>query len=155
MLDSTDIQILNLLQKNAKLTIKELAEELNLTTSPVFERIKRLEKEGIIEGYVALLSHEKIGKGQVVFCNVQMPNYTNENIKRFENLIREMPEVLECYHLAGSVDYQLKVYVKDIKEYDVFLKQMAEINIVKVDSSTVVLHDVKYSTVLPISKSKG
>lgn len=155
MLDSTDIQVLNLLQKNAKLTIKELAEELNLTTSPVFERIKRLEKEGIIENYVALLNHEKIGKGQVVFCNVQMPNYTNENITQFESLIREMDEVLECYHLAGTVDYQLKVYVKDIKEYDVFLKQMAEIKSVKVDSSTVVLHDVKYTTVLPISKSKG
>lgn len=150
MLDNVDKQILGLLQKNAKLTIKELAEELNLTTSPIFERMKRLEKEGVIEGYVALLNPERVGKGQVVFCNVSMPIYTKENIENFENIVRSMPQVLECYHLAGLVDYQLKVFVKDIKEYDSFLKQLAEIQIVKVHSSAVVLHDVKYSTVIQI-----
>lgn len=150
MLDNVDKQILGLLQKNAKLTIKELAEELNLTTSPIFERMKRLEKEGVIEGYVALLNPERVGKGQVVFCNVSMPIYTKENIENFENIVCSMPQVLECYHLAGLVDYQLKVYVKDIKEYDSFLKQLAEIQIVKVHSSAVVLHDVKYSTVIQI-----
>jgi DNA-binding Lrp family transcriptional regulator len=150
MLDNVDKQILGLLQQNAKLTIKELAEELNLTTSPIFERIKRLEKEGVIEGYVALLNPERVGKGQVVFCNVSMPIYTKENIENFENIVRSMPQVLECYHLAGLVDYQLKVFVKDIKEYDSFLKQLAEIQIVKVHSSAVVLHDVKYSTVMQI-----
>ncbi len=150
MLDNVDKQILGLLQQNAKLTIKELAEELNLTTSPIFERIKRLEKEGVIEGYVALLNPERVGKGQVVFCNVSMPIYTKENIENFENIVRSMPQVLECYHLAGLVDYQLKVFVKDIKEYDSFLKQLAEIQIVKVHSSAVVLHDVKYSTVIQI-----
>lgn len=150
MLDNVDKQILGLLQKNAKLTIKELAEELNLTTSPIFERIKRLEKEGVIEGYVALLNPERVGKGQVVFCNVSMPIYTKENIENFENIVRSMPQVLECYHLAGLVDYQLKVFVKDIKEYDGFLKQLAEIQIVKVHSSAVVLHDVKYSTIIQI-----
>lgn len=150
MLDNVDKQILGLLQQNAKLTIKELAEELNLTTSPIFERIKRLEKEGVIEGYVALLNPERVGKGQVVFCNVSMPIYTKENIENFENIVRSMPQVLECYHLAGLVDYQLKVFVKDIKEYDSFLKQLAEIQIVKVHSSAVVLHDVKYSTIIQI-----
>ncbi len=150
MLDNVDKQILGLLQQNAKLTIKELAEELNLTTSPIFERIKRLEKEAVIEGYVALLNPERVGKGQVVFCNVSMPIYTKENIDNFENIVRSMPQVLECYHLAGLVDYQLKVYVKDIKEYDSFLKQLAEIQIVKVHSSAVVLHYVKYSTVIQI-----
>lgn len=150
MLDNVDKQILGLLQKNAKLTIKELAEELNLTTSPIFERIKRLEKEGVIEGYVALLNPERVGKGQVVFCNVSMPIYTKENIENFENIVRSMPQVLECYHLAGLVDYQLKIFVRDIKEYDSFLKQLAEIQIVKVHSSAVVLHDVKYSTVIQI-----
>lgn len=150
MLDNVDKQILGLLQQNAKLTIKELAEELNLTTSPIFERIKRLEKEGVIEGYVALLNSERVGKGQVVFCNVSMPIYTKENIENFERIVRAMPQVLECYHLAGLVDYQLKIFVRDIKEYDSFLKQLAEIQIVKVHSSAVVLHDVKYSTVIQI-----
>jgi len=150
MLDETDIRILMLLQQNAKLTIKELSEELNLTTSPVFERIKRLEKEEIISGYVALVNPEKVGKGQVVFCNVSMPVYTKENINEFEEAVRQMPQVLECYHLAGTVDYQLKVLVSDIKEYDNFLKNFAEIPVVKVHSSLVVLHDVKYSTIVTI-----
>jgi DNA-binding Lrp family transcriptional regulator len=150
MLDKTDKQILILLQKNAKTTIKEIADTLGLSTSPVFERIKRFEKEGIIEGYTALLNPEKVGKGQVVFCNVSMGIYTKENIDAFESLINTFPQVLECYHLAGLVDYQLKVYVKDIKEYDSFLKQIAEIPFVKVHSSSVVLHGVKYSTVIPV-----
>lgn len=150
MLDETDLRILALLQQNAKLTIKELAEELHLTTSPVFERMKRLEKDGYIMGYVALVNPEKVGRGQVVFCNVSMPVYTTENIEAFEKIVRQMPQVMECYHLAGMVDYQLKVLVKDIKEYDTFLKTFAEIPMVKVHSSVVVLHDVKYSTeVLP------
>jgi DNA-binding Lrp family transcriptional regulator len=150
MLDETDAQILTHLQQNAKLTIKELAEALHLTTSPVFERIKRLEREGVIEGYVALVNPEKVGRGQVVFCNVQMPVYTTQNIEFFERIVREIPQVLECYHLAGTVDYQLKVLVKDIREYDAFLKQLAEIQVIKVHSSLIVLHDVKYSTVVPI-----
>ena len=150
MLDETDRLIVDRLQQNAKLTIKELAEELNLTTSPVFERIKRLEREGIIERYAALVNAEKVGKGQVVFCNVQMPNYTPENIVIFEELVRNTPQVLECYHLAGNVDYQLKVLVKDIKEYDAFLKYMATITVVKVQNSVIALHDVKYSTVVPL-----
>lgn len=150
MLDETDIRILMLLQQNAKLTIKELSEELNLTTSPIFERIKRLEKEEIISSYVALVNPEKVGKGQVVFCNVSMPVYTKENINEFEEAVRQMPQVLECYHLAGTVDYQLKILVSDIKEYDNFLKNFAEIPVVKVHSSLVVLHDVKYSTIVTI-----
>jgi DNA-binding Lrp family transcriptional regulator len=94
MLDNVDKQILGLLQQNAKLTIKELAEELNLTTSPIFERIKRLEKEGVIEAYVALLNPERVGKGQVVFCNVSMPIYTKENIDSFEKIVQSMPQVM-------------------------------------------------------------
>ncbi len=150
MPDEIDIRIMALLQQNAKLTIKELAEELHLTTSPVFERIKRLETDGYINGYVALVNPEKAGRGQVVFCNVSMPVYTTENIEAFEKIVRQMPQVLECYHLAGMVDYQLKILVKDIKEYDDFLKKFAEIPMVKVHSSVVVLHDVKYSTAVPL-----
>ena len=150
MLDTTDKAILSLLQKNAKSTIKEIAHALDMSTSPVFERIKKFEKEGIIEGYVALLNPEKLDKGQVVFCNVTMSIYTKENIDAFEQLVQGFPQVLECYHLAGLVDYQLKVYVKDIREYDGFLKKIAEVSFVKVHSSSVVLHPVKYTTVIEV-----
>ena len=149
MPDDIDLQLLNLLQQNAKLTMKELAEQLNMTTTPVFERIKKLEREGIIQAYVAIVNAEKIGRPQVVFCNVSMPDYTPENITAFEETIRTMPDVLEAYHLAGTIDYQLKVLVKDIKEYTNFLQLIAKLPMVRVHSSAIALYAVKQSTVVP------
>lgn len=149
MLDTIDQQIIKLLQLNGKTTIKEIANRLNLTTSPVFERIKRLEKEKIITGYTALVDHKKIDKGQIVFCNVSMPNYTDKNIKEFESKVGLMPEVLECYHFAGVVDYQMKVLVKDIDEYNKFLHKIRILPMVRVHSSVVVLRQVKHTTILP------
>lgn len=148
MLDTVDHQIINLLQLNGKATIKEIANKLNLTTSPVFERIKRLEKEKIIKGYTALVDPKKLEKGQIVFCNVSMPNYTDKNIKAFESKLDEMPEVLECYHFAGVVDYQMKVLVKDIDEYNKFLRKISLLPMVRVHSSVVVLREIKYTTIV-------
>lgn len=149
MPDDIDLQLLNLLQQNAKLTMKELAEQLNMTTTPVFERIKKLEREGIIQAYVAIVNAEKIGRPQVVFCNVAMPDYTPENITAFEETIRTMPDVLEAYHLAGTIDYQLKVLVKDIKAYTNFLQLIAKLPMVRVHSSAIALYAVKQSTIVP------
>ncbi len=150
MIDDLDKQILNLLQANAKLTIKELAESLGLTATPVFERIKRMERDGVIKNYVALVDPEKVGRGQTVFVNIRMPLYTAENVASFEKHISRLPQVLECYHLAGTIDYQLKVVVENIKEYDSFLLAIARIRIVSVDSSVIVLHQVKQETALPL-----
>ena len=83
MLDTIDQQIIQLLQFNGKVTIKEIANKLNLTTSPVFERIKRLEEKKVIQGYTALFDPKKVNKGQIVFCNFSMPDYTEKNIKEF------------------------------------------------------------------------
>ncbi len=150
MLDKTDKTILKLLQNNGKQTINSLAKELNLTTSPVFERIKRLEKCGIITGYTALINHKKVGKSQVVLCNVSMPDYSPDSIKQFEDKITQMPEVLECFHIAGKVDYQMKVLVKDIDAYHAFLQNFAKLPWVKIDSSVVVLKQVKSTTVIDL-----
>lgn len=150
MLDDTDLHLLELLQQNAKLTIKDLAERLGMTTTPVFERIKRLEREGVIEGYAALVNADKVGRSLVVLCNVSMPDYTPENIAAFEEYIRQMPDVLEAYHLAGTIDYQLKVLVKDIKAYASFLQQLAKVPSVRVHSSAIALYAVKQSTVVPV-----
>ena len=150
MTDDIDKKILNLLQVNAKLTIKDLAENLDMTTTPIFERIKRMEREGVIRGYVALLDPEKVARGQTVFININMPVYTAENISEFESQIKLMPQVLECYHLAGQIDYQLKVVVENIKEYDVFLREISNIKNVNVHSSVIVLHEVKQQTALPL-----
>ncbi|MFD2934141.1 Lrp/AsnC family transcriptional regulator [Spirosoma flavum] len=149
MLDDIDLRLLALLQQNAKLTIKDLAEQLGMTTTPIFERIKRMEREGVIMAYVALVNQEKVGRPLVVFCNVSMPDYTPDNIAEFENHIRQMPDVLEAYHLAGTIDYQLKVVMRDIKEYAHFLQQMAKLPMVRVYSSAIALYAVKQSTIIP------
>ena len=149
MLDTIDQQIIKLLQINGKATIKEIANKLNLTTSPIFERIKRLEKEEIIKGYTALVDPKKVDKGQIVFCHISMPNYNDKNIKEFENKVDFMPEVLECYHIAGVVDYQMKVLVKDIDAYDKFLQKISLLSMVRVHSSVVVLREIKHTTIVP------
>jgi len=146
MLDNTDKTILRHLQADSKKTIKELSQNLNLSTSPIFERIKGLEKDGIIKGYTALVDNKKVDMGQVVFCNVTMPNYSTSNIRDFEKEVGEMPEVLECYHFAGEIDYQMKVLVKDIDAYYEFLQEFTKLEMVKVHSSVVVLKEVKYTT---------
>ena len=151
MLDDVDLRLLALLQQNAKLTIKELAEQLGMTTTPIFERIKRMERDGVIERYVALVNAEKVGRSLVVFCNVSMPDYTPENIAGFEETIRQMPDVLEAYHLAGTIDYQLKVVARDIREYAQFLQQLAKLSMIRVHSSAIALYAVKQSTVVPTS----
>lgn len=150
MLDETDKKILNLLQRDAKLTIRDIADSLSLTTTPVHERIKKLEKDGTIRGYHAIVNAEKVDKAQVVLLNLHMEDYTPKNIAAFEKMVNTMPEVLECFHLAGTVDYQLKIVVKDIKEYDSFLMKMAKIAIVSVVSSMIVLHNVKQSTYIQL-----
>lgn len=150
MIDLLDRQILNLLQENAKYTIKDIAVKLKLTATPVHERIKKLEKEGIIKGYRAIVDAEKVDKSQIVLLNLHMEQYTPQNIAGFEKLVAKMPQVLECYHLAGTIDYHLKVIVKDIREYDGFLMKMAKISIVSVVSSFIVLHQVKQTTQIPL-----
>ena len=146
MLDTTDQIILRHLQVDSKITIKDLAENLNLSTSPVFERIKRMEKEGVITGYPTLVDNKKVDKGQVVFCNVTIPDYSADAICEFEKEVAEMPEVLECYHFAGEIDYQMKILVKDIDAYYDFLQEFNKLPMVKIHSSVVVLKQVKYTT---------
>ena len=146
MLDNTDKIILRHIQVDGKKTIKELSQNLNLSTSPIFERIKGMEKDGIIKGYTTLVDKKKVGKGQVVFCNVTIPDYSTDNISTFEKEVSEMPEVLECYHFAGEIDYQMKVLVRDIDAYYEFLQEFTKLDMVSVHSSVVVLKEVKYTT---------
>ncbi len=146
MPDALDKKILNVLQQDAMCTIKDIAKRLKLTTTPVHERIKKLEKSGIIKGYRAIVDNSKVEKSQVVLLQLHMEAYTPSNIAGFEKQVLKMPQVLECYHLAGTIDYQLKIIVKDIKEYDSFLMTMASVRNVSVVSSQIVLHTVKQTT---------
>ena len=122
-LDAIDLQILDLLSKNGKLGNKEIAAVIGLSTTPTFERVKRLEKKGIIKGYVAILDKKKIGKGLKVFCQVSLKSHNAEIIDGFEAEIVHLSEVSACYHIAGDFDYSLFIEVADMDEYQQFLKQ--------------------------------
>lgn len=120
-LDETDYQILRTLQKNAKLTTKELADAVHLTPTPVFERQKRLERNGYIKKYAAILNAEQLGKGLLVFCKVKLKQINREISDDFERRIRHIPEVTECYNTSGTYDYLLKISTSDMKEYQQFV----------------------------------
>ena len=121
VLDTTDLQILRALQENARLTTKELAARVHLSTTPVFERMKRLEREGFIQGYVAVLDAEKLGRGFTVFCSVKLKQMTRAVARDFISVIRDIPQVAECYNISGEYDYLLKIQAPDMKYYNEFI----------------------------------
>lgn len=120
-LDNVDLQILRILQGNARLTIKELASQVSLSSTPVFERLKRLENNGYIKKYIAVLDAEKLNQGFVVFCNVKLSRMNRDIAAEFTRIIQEIPEVTECYNISGSYDYLLKIHAPNMKYYQEFL----------------------------------
>lgn len=143
-LDATDLQILKTLQKNAKLTTKELAEAVHLTPTPVFERQKRLERQGFIKKYVAVLDADKLGQGLQVFCKVKLKQINREIAEAFTRRIMRIPEVTECYNTSGAYDYLLKVRARDMKQYqDFVLTKLGDIESVGSIESTFVLSEIK------------
>ena len=144
ILDEIDLQILKTLQKNAKLTTKELAEAVHLTPTPVFERQKRLERQGYIKKYVAVLDPEKLGMGLQVFCKVKLKQINREIAEAFARRIMRIPEVTECYNTSGAYDYLLKVRARDMKQYQEFiLTKLGEIESVGSIESTFVMSEIK------------
>ncbi|MDC9723033.1 MAG: Lrp/AsnC family transcriptional regulator [Urechidicola sp.] len=151
MLDQTDKNILKLLQSNGKITIKELASKLNLTATPIFERIKRLESEGYISSYKAILNRKKIGLQLVAFCNISLKSHETNYIAKFEKDILQFDEVIECYHIAGMFDYLIKVMVLDMDEYQHFVaKKLASIENLGQVQSAFVMTEVKSELNLPV-----
>ena len=150
-LDATDLRILRLLQTRSDLTNREVAATMGLTPSPVYERIKRLEKTGVIQRYVALVNREKLGLRLMAFCNVSIKEHARPFILQFEEEIKTLPEVVECFHTAGGFDYLLKVIVPDMDSYQRFIveKLAALENIGRVQSSFV-MDEIKHGTELPI-----
>jgi Lrp/AsnC family leucine-responsive transcriptional regulator len=143
-LDDIDLQLLRTLQKNAKLTTKELADAVHLTPTPVFERQKRLERRGYIKKYVAVLDAEKLDQGLQVFCKVKLKQINHEIADAFVRRIMRIPEVTECYNTSGAYDYLLKVRARDMKQYQEFvLYKLGEIESLSSIESTFVLSEVK------------
>ncbi len=150
-LSATDIKILTLLQQDASLTAAEIAEQVNLSVSPCWRRINRLEKEGIIEKEVALLNAEKLGMGLVIFARISLSQNDEASLHTFEERVRQFPEVVECYTVTGTADYFLKIITRDIKRYDQFLRcHLLQIPQVRDVNSNVAVTQVKYTTGLPL-----
>ncbi|UKB85794.1 Lrp/AsnC family transcriptional regulator [Chryseobacterium sp. MEBOG06] len=143
-LDDKDVQLLRLLQKNAKLTVKELAKEVNLSTSPVFERVKRLEQEGYVKRYAAVLDAEKLNRGFTVFCQIKLKIHDRSVGYDFVKEILEIEEVAECYNISGDFDFLLKVQVRDMKHYQDFVfNKLGSVDSIGSTHSTFVMAEVK------------
>lgn len=143
-LDEIDKALLRKLQENAKITTKQLASELCLTISPVYERIKRLEKLGYIKEYVAVLNKSLLNKNIMSICQVSMRYHNEAFIDKFEKEIQNLDEVQECYHMAGAVDFLLKINVASLEEYHDFVRfKLSKIDNIGVLNSTFVLKEIK------------
>lgn len=133
------------------MTTKELAAELHLSSTPIFERRKRLEREGFIRGYVALVDKAKMGRSLVAYCQVTLKEHTQEFIREFEEKVRELPEVVECYNIAGPYDYLLKIVVADMDAYRTFLvEKLAALAHIGGPQSAFVMAEIKHSTAVPV-----
>lgn len=117
LLDNVDLQILKLLQGNARITVKEISEKIHLSTTPTHERIKRMESSGVIKQYATLLDPQKIGKGLMVICYVSLKQHSKHAGSKFIKTIMEMNEVIECFNISGEFDFMLKVVAKDMNAY--------------------------------------
>ena len=151
VLDRTDILILKELQKDAKLTTKELAAKVNLSPSPTFERQKRLEREGYIQRYVAVVDPIKVGNGIMVLCNVRLKHHSKEFSRQFTSVIAGIDEVVECFNTSGEYDYMLKIYARDMRHYQEFiLGTLGDLDCIGSLHSIFVIGEVKNSFSVPI-----
>lgn len=145
--DEIDLKLLALLQENSKRTTKEYANHLNLSVTAVYERIKRLEKSGVITKYVALIDKGKVDKAFVVLCHVKLVQHTKEYVLQFEKEIQQLQEVAECYHTSGDYDYILKINVSDMPSYREFMVgKLTALNHIGSTQSSFVINEVKYTT---------
>jgi DNA-binding Lrp family transcriptional regulator len=151
-LDNIDLQILKFLQDDALTTNKEIAARLNMTTTPIHERIKRLERDGIIEKYTAILNKSKLGKSLVVLVDVTLKEHAAVYLEQFEKDVLLLPEVVECYCISGGSDFLLKVLMKDMDEYRHFiLHKLATLPNIGNAQSRFVVNEIKSQTPVPIS----
>lgn len=150
-LDSIDKKLLSLLQSDSKMTTKELSLKLNLSVTAVYERIKKLEREGIIANYVALLNRNKISKGFVVFCHIKLIQHAKEFLQKFEHEVVRLDEVLECFHVSGDYDYILKVCVENMEAYREFMvTKLTTLEHIGSTHSTFMISEVKNTTAFVI-----
>lgn len=150
-MDATDKKILDLLQADAGLTVKQIAAQIPLSATPCWKRIQKLGQQGFIRARVALLDPEKINANVTVFVAIRTDQHTREWIERFNKAVADLPEVMEIYRMSGEIDYLLRVVVSSIKAYDQFYKKLIDrIELANVTSSFA-MEQIKYTTALPVS----
>ncbi|MBY8215280.1 Lrp/AsnC family transcriptional regulator [Vibrio fluvialis] len=150
-LDKIDRQILAILQKDSTVSLNDLAEAVNLTTTPCWKRLKKLEESGILSKRVALLDPEKLDLSFIAFVMVKTSDHSHEWYRRFVATVDEYPEVMEFYRMAGEYDYMMKVLVKDVKHFDQFYKKLVNsVGGLNNVTSTFAMESLKYTTELPL-----
>ncbi|MGY0407949.1 MAG: Lrp/AsnC family transcriptional regulator [Polaribacter sp.] len=150
-LDVIDWKLLNILQNNSNLSTKELASRVNLSSTPVYERVKKLENSSCIKKYVAVLDAEKLGKSLTVFCNITLKEHTKEIGNKFVQEITSLKEVTECYNISGDFDFLLKIIVENMKHYqDFVINKLGLIKNIGNAHTTFVLGVIKHSYAIPL-----
>ena len=148
-LDQKDLAILKLLQQNARITVKEISDKINLSTTPVYERIKRMEETGVIKQYATLVDHAKVKKGLMVICYVSLKQHNKIAGAKFIKTIREMNEVIECFNISGEFDFMLKVVVENMDAYyDFHVNRLSEAENIGNVQSVFVMGIIKQTHVI-------
>lgn len=150
-LDKIDLLLLRAIQENSRLTTKELAAKVHLSTTPVFERMRRLENNGYIKKYITVVDAEKLNQGFVVFCNVKLKRVNHDIAREFTRTILDIPEVTECYNISGNFDYMLKIHAPDMRYYQRFiLNVLGHIDSLGSLESVFVMDEIKHEYSVPI-----
>ncbi|MGM9768162.1 MAG: Lrp/AsnC family transcriptional regulator [Candidatus Cryptobacteroides sp.] len=150
-LDATDVAILKILQEDATLSTRQIAQRVNLSPTPVFERVRRLRSEGYIRKVAAVLDEEKLGCSFVAFCYIKMQQHTFENASKIMAAVQKIDEIAECYNVSGDYDFLMKVYVSSMKEYQEFvLRILGEIDCIGGLNSCFVMGEVKNTYSIPV-----
>lgn len=150
-MDSVDRKILNMLQTDASLTVKQIAAQISLSVTPCWKRIQKLESQGFIRARVALLDPAKVNANVTVFVAIKTDQHTKEWIDRFSRAVSDMQEVMEIYRMSGEIDYLLKVVVSSIEAYDRFYKDLVDRIELSNVTSSFAMEQMKYTTALPIN----
>ena len=149
-MDSIDLKILDCLQQDGEMPIRDIAEKANLSTSPCWRRIRKLESDGVIQAKVSLLNRDKLNLGVDVFVAIRTNQHNAEWTEKFSKAVVSFPEVVEFYRLSGQIDYLMRVVVPNIEEFDKFYKRLvAAVDITDV-SSSFAMERIKYTTALPL-----
>ncbi|NOS93737.1 MAG: Lrp/AsnC family transcriptional regulator [Cyclobacteriaceae bacterium] len=150
-LDATDRKILELLQANSNITNAQLAQEIGLSPAPTLERVKKLENQGVIKSYHALVDMDSVGLGVSTFVTVSLKGHNKENINKFISEIKDIPEVIECHHVTGQSDFILKMVATDIPNYqNLMLEKISNIEVVDNMQTTIILSTFKNSKSVPL-----